>query len=503
MNVYLFAVVVILWYMLYRYRRRRVYELAALIPTAPEKIPYVGALQHSYNIMNNIIDLIHKYTDFAQNNGGFVKIWVGPMLYVGITNPEDVEFILKNCLEKADIVKLIRSIVGNAGIFAPVSIWTRRRKLLIPAFSPKIINSFMNILINQSEELAKQLSRHKKVGTGRFEAWSFISAYTLGSVCETALGIRINYVQNPDNKFLKAATNLFALMADRIFQVWLWPDVIYNCSSKSTEFYENLKTVYDLTDEIIQTKKEELKDEDIQLDSDSVIFGQSPKKVRCFLEHLILLSKNSGGFTDVELREEVITFLLAGTDTSSVAICNTLTLLAKYPKEQEKVYQEIVEVLGELDRPLEKDDLKEFKYLERVIKESLRLFPPAPLLIRKVTEETSMPTGVTLPADTGIIVSVWGISRDKKHWGPDADCFNPDRFLPDRKTGLFIPFSSGPRNCVGYQYALLSVKMALVGVLRRYKVVGQEEEGPAPKIDTKFTIMMKAKDNYQIALEAR
>ncbi|XP_038210556.1 cytochrome P450 4C1-like [Zerene cesonia] len=423
--------------------------------------------------------------------------------FIGLTNPEDVDFVLKNCLEKADVATLLRKAIGNAGIFAPVSIWTRRRKILIPAFSPKIINSFMGILVNQSEELAIQLSHHKMVGTGRFAAWPFISAYTLDSVCETALGIRINYLRNPDNMFLKAASNLFSLVADRVVQIWLWPDVIYNCIPSSTEFYENLKIVYDLTDKIIQQKKEELKDVDVQLDSENVIFGQNTKKVRCFLEHLILLSKNAGGFTDVELREEVITFLLAGTDTSSIAICNTLTLLAKYPKIQEKVYREIVEVLGEADRPLEKDDLKEFKYLERVIKETLRLFPPAPILIRKVTEETKMPTGVTLPADTGIIVSVWGISRDKKYWGPDADCFDPDRFLPDRKTGLFIPFSSGPRNCIGYQYALMSVKMALIAVLRRYRVIGEEENGPAPTIDTKFNIMMKAKDNYQLALEAR
>ncbi|KOB58123.1 Uncharacterized protein OBRU01_25527 [Operophtera brumata] len=72
------------------------------------------------------------------------------------------------------------------------------------------------------------------------------------------------------------------------------------------------------------------------------------------------------------------------------------------------------------------------RYLDRVVKESLRLFPPVPFIIRKVLEDTKLPSGRTMPAGSGIAVSIWGLHRDPKYWGPDAEHFDPDRFLPER-----------------------------------------------------------------------
>ncbi|XP_045493240.1 cytochrome P450 4C1-like [Colias croceus] len=502
MNLLLIGAVVVLWYMLYRYRRRRLYKLADRIPAVPADVADFQSFNFVYNLKDTITDQIKNVSYSTQKIGGLSKIWVGPLLYVVATNVNDVEYILKNCLEKANISKFLRYVIGNAGIFAPVSIWTRRRKVLITVFTPKIINSFMDILIKQSEELANQLYEQKAVGNGPFLAWPFVCSYTLDSVCETALGIRINYLRNPNNAFMKATADLMTMTTDRLFRAWLWPDWMYRFSPRSTQFADALKIVYDLTDDIIRKKRKELDNVEINLDNYETVFGQG-QKVRCFLEHLIILSKNNTGLNNVELREEVLTLLFAGSDTSSIVICNTLTLLAKYPKVQEKVYEELREVLGDTGRSVTKDDLKEVKYLERVVRESMRLYPPAPLLVRQTTEETKLPSGVTLPADTGVIMPIWGVGRDKEAWGPDADCFNPDRFLPENKTGPFLAFSSGPRNCVGYQYAMMSVKLALIAVLRRYKVIGEQELGPVPNINNQFNLVMKDKDGYPLTMEVR
>ncbi|CAK1550979.1 unnamed protein product [Leptosia nina] len=115
-------------------------------------------------------------------------------------------------------------------------------------------------------------------------------------------------------------------------------------------------------------------------------------------------------------------------------------------------------------RIVTKEDLQQLKLLERVLKESL-------------------PSGTILHPDSDIVISIYGIGRDPKEWGPDADCFEPDRFLPGRKTGLFIPFSCGPRNCLGYQLAFMSAKMALISILRRYKITGKIETSPAPQME--------------------
>ncbi|CAK1550978.1 unnamed protein product [Leptosia nina] len=464
--------VAVLWYLSFRQKRKRLYELAARIPEMKAKYPFIGVVQ--YTINNKDIPS-------------------------SLTDANDTEFILKKKMDKPNLLWLVRTVIGNSGIFAPVNIWTRRRKLTVPAFSPKIINSYIDILIQRSDNLSEGLSLANRVGTGPFQAWSHIFEYSIEVLFETAFGIDDSLSKEKKLAFLRNSTSILTLVTNRAFRIWYWSDLIYKCSASYTKFVEERKFTYDFTDEIIQKKRKELENsvDDTELQND-----ESVKTVRCFLDYLILLSSRDG-ITDIELREEVLTFLYAGTDTSSVAICTTLKLLAKYPKVQERVYKEIIEVLGDATRTITKDDLPKLKYLERVVKESLRLFPPVPFILRQVFEETELPSGTILPGDTNIIISLWAIGRDPQQWGADADCFDPDRFLPDRKTGLFIPFSCGPRNCIGYQFAFMSIKLALTAIVRKYRVTGEEENGPIPHIDCSYNIMMKAKDGYEIGLEMR
>ncbi|CAH2075151.1 unnamed protein product, partial [Iphiclides podalirius] len=481
------------------------YQLASAIPRPQKELPLIGIAHTLTGSTEDILSALQHYSYETMKKNGILRVWLGHILYFFVQDPVDLEVILKTCMEKDDLHRFIRCVIGNGGIFAPVAIWKRRRKILIPAFSPKIVDNFVKIFSEQSEHLAGRLS--ECVGRGKVGVWPYVSTYTLDAVCETVMGIKMKAQDNPKTLFLSAMQGILNLVCERIFHLWLQPDWLYKLFPQYSEHEKCVKVLHDFTNQVICKRREELKKEQTSRQETDQKFDLGNYQSQTFLDHLIRLSGGDKGYNNIELREEVLTLTIAGTDTSAVAIGYTLKLLGMYPKIQEKVVQEIQEVFGDSDRPLIKDDLLKLKYLERVVKESLRLFPPVPFIIRKVLQDITLPSGNVLPAGSGIVVNIWGIHRDPKYWGADAERFDPDRFSPERfklqHPCSYLPFSSGPRNCLGYQYALMSVKTALSTILRRYKIVVAAESGPVPHIKSKLDIMMKATDDYEVVLEKR
>ncbi|XP_014363766.2 cytochrome P450 4c21 [Papilio machaon] len=504
MFLWLLCLSIALCMILFKLKRRLLHRLASKIPGSDDELPFIGLAHKFTGTTEDILNSLQKYSYEAMKKNGILRGWLGHILYFIVVDPVDIEVLLKTSLEKDDLHRFIRNVIGNGGIFAPVPIWRRRRKIMVPAFSPKIVGTFMEIFSEQSEKLVTILS--ECAGKGEVTMEPYLCRYTLDSVCETTMGITINAQNNPDAPFLKALKNMLNLVCERIFHLWLQPEWLYKFFSQYTTHQKFLKEIQDFVDEVIQKKRREIKKEKYLKSEVDRNFGLSNYKTRSFLDLLIEFSGGENGYTDLELREEIITLTVAGTDTSAVSIGYTLKLLAMYPKVQDQLYQELLDVFGTSDRPIVKEDLSKLKYLERVVKESLRLFPPVPFIIRKVLKDILLPSGRILPAGSGAAISIWGLHRHPKYWGPDAEIFDPDRFLPERfdlkHACSYMPFSSGPRNCIGYQYALMSMKTALSAIVRRYKIIG-EESGPVPQIKSKIDIMMKAVDDYKICLEKR
>ncbi|CAH2107550.1 unnamed protein product [Euphydryas editha] len=500
MIVWLLFVVAVLWTIMFRFRRRRMYKLASAIPSSSAELPVIGVASSLVGNAEHVMLTLQKLSCEAMENDGIIKSWLNHILYFVICNPVDLEIILKNCLEKDDLHRFMQKVIGYGIIFAPVPIWRRRRKILVPAFSPKIVENFVEVFSEQSEILAQQLA--KKTGKGKFSIWPYLSAYNLDAVCETAMGVKINAQKNSNSPFLTSLNEILDIVCKRIFHLWLQPDWLFKLFPQYYKHQRHIKVLHDFTDDVIQKKRSELKIEEADIQ-----YNLSDYQRKSLLDLLISLSGGEKGYTDMELREEILTLSIAGTDTSAVATGYTLQLMAKYPEIQDKVYEELREVLGDSNRPILKEDLQKLKYLERVVKESLRLFPPVPFIVRKIETDIKLPSGRILPSGSGVVVSIWGCHRDPKYWGPDAEHFDPDRFLPERfnlaHPCSYIPFSNGPRSCVGYQYTLMSIKTTLSRILLNYKVIGEPETGPIPHIKVKLNIMMKAVDGYQVALEKR
>lgn len=184
-------------------------------------------------------------------------------------------------------------------------------------------------------------------------------------------------------------------------------------------------------------------------------------------------------YTPAELAGESFLVFSGGSETSSILVTFTCYELALNPDIQQRLRDEIAAGLDENDGNLTYDMLIGFKYLDMVVSESLRKYPPIPGAIRKCTKDYTIPgTSLTIEKGTAIQLFAYSLQRDPEHY-PEPEKFDPERFTPEnskvRNPFTYLPFSEGPRNCIGMRFGLMQSKLAIV------KLVSQFELTPTAK----------------------
>lgn len=268
------------------------------------------------------------------------------------------------------------------------------------------------------------------------------------------------------------------LIVHRGMSPWLHADWMYALSTDGKNFERCRRVMHAFTDGVIAQRRAarllEQQQESGQSDAAAAADANAdaderPKKRLAFLDLLL----DGGQLTARELREEVDTFMFAGHDTTTANIAWTVWLLANHPEVQERIYAELLE-LDAADPATAKTtirDLNAMKYLERVVKESLRLYPSAPIVGRMLTE-TVWADGYEIPTGTGVELHIHELHRDAR-WFEEPDRFDPDRWLPERSVGrhafAFLPFSAGSRNCIGQKFAMYEEKTVLAALVRSFR----------------------------------
>lgn len=168
--------------------------------------------------------------------------------------------------------------------------------------------------------------------------------------------------------------------------------------------------------------------------------------------------------SDREIRDEALTLLMAGHETTANAVAWTLYLIAKHPEVEERLRTELDGVLD--GREIRVADLGNLPYLERVLKEALRVYPPAWLLGRAAIEPVEI-GGYSIQPDANIIISPYVIHRNPRYFD-DPETFNPDRFLVEPTRYSYLPFGAGPRVCIGQPYALLEMAIITATLMGSY-----------------------------------
>jgi len=303
----------------------------------------------------------------------------------------------------------------------------------------------------------------------------YIPTFTLHSICETSMGISAKdnpEVQDNRAQYLKDIYKYGEMMFERICQPWLLIEFIFNLTKKGKVLQTISNSLHKFSSEVIKEREKQFTKDDILNINDVLNEEQefAPKKKLAMLDVLLSAKYRDGSIDDEGIREEVDTFIFEGHDTTGMSLCFTLMLLACNRECQDKAFEELTTVLG--DRPLEFSDLNELKYLERCIKESLRLYPSVPMISR-ISDGIVLSNGYKIPEGpyVNVVMHIFDLHRREDIY-PDPEKFDPDRFLPEvaakRHPYAYIPFSAGPRNCIGQKFAMIEMKAAMVSILRNF-----------------------------------
>ncbi|XP_049938559.1 cytochrome P450 4C1-like isoform X6 [Schistocerca serialis cubense] len=397
------------------------------------------------------------------------RLWLGPFAEVRITKPEHIEIVMasSDLITKADLYAFLHPWLGEGLLTSTGTKWHSHRKMITPAFHFTILDNFIEVFVEKAEVLVKLLK--SKADGQAFDIYPHITRCTLDIICETAMGTPVDAQNNEESAYVNAVYSIGELTIKRIFNPLLHNDFIFRISNTGKEFYRKLDILHEFTRKVIRDKKLSKMMEKIDEKTDEI----GRKRRVAFLDMLLAESEDGQKLTDQEVQEEVDTFMFEGHDTTSAAISWALVLLGHHPEIQENVHTELKDVF-ERDhfRGLTMQDLHNMKYLDMVIKEALRLYPSVPFIARKVTKDVQV-GGYRIPEGVTVTMQICHTHRDPDHW-PDPDRFDPDNFLPERVQGrhpfAYVPFSAGPRNCIGQKFAILEEKTVLSYVLRNFRV---------------------------------
>lgn len=190
-------------------------------------------------------------------------------------------------------------------------------------------------------------------------------------------------------------------------------------------------------------------------------------------------------------------FLLAGHETTATSLAFALHLLARHPEARARAQEEIDALPSQ---PFTAATADQLPYLTRVLKETMRLYPAAPLVGRRAVEETEI-DGHVIPAGADVLIAPWVTHRHPAHW-TDPDRFDPDRFTPDQETArhryAWLPFGGGPRACIGRHFSMLESVLALAVLLREYDI-----ETPDVDLPVTSAVTLQAVGEARVRVKAR
>lgn len=466
----------------------------------PKGLPALGNLMQLGTSTSSFFKTLWKWADVFREKGSYV-FYVGLRPVVVINNAEDAEVIFCNTrLESKAFDFVLRSWINDGLVFSKGQKWAFRRKLLTPSFHFSILSKFLVVFNEQAKQLTDKLCG--MVNETQVDIGQLLTLCSLDIACETLMGLKLKAQEGEGTEYIKAVQRISGVAVQRMTSPWYWNNAVFRRSALGKEEADCLKILHQTTMQVIRERKSKLKDvKDLIIDDMSQAFRK--RRRLALLDLLIEAQRQNNSFTDEGIQEEVDTFMFAGHDTVSSSTTFALYLLGRHPEVQRKVQKELDTVFGnDRERSVSVEDITKLEYLHCVVKESLRLLPPAPVIPRELDEDVNA-CGVTIPKGTTVFLGQFWLHRDPKQF-PNPEKFDPDRFLPGnseaRHKFAFLPFGAGHRNCIGQKFALMEEKVILATVLRKLNVTSLQT---MDEIGLTFELVLRTRDSIKVSLNFR
>jgi cytochrome P450 len=413
----------------------------------------------------------------AREFGDVVPIQLGTTTFYLVSDPADIELAFTNSKRfvKSALLRgpLMRRISGNGIFVSEGAFWTRQRRLMQPAFHRDEIASYANIMVAATTTMSAGWSNGMTI-----DIHSEMMRLTLAIVCKALFNADIGNSR---------CTEVGAAMEILTSQFAASPNLLRNIAGLFLPIgRRSFEAAAKRLDAVVDALIEE--------------HGSSRQEARDLLSTLMKARDEEGhAMTNRQIRDEVITLLLAGHETTALALTWTCVLLAQHPKIEASLVAELNRVLQ--DRMPRFEDWSCIAYLGKVIREAMRLYPPVWMTSRELADECKV-GGRTLAKGTQLFMSQWVLHRDPRFYS------NPIEFSPLRWTEDFIktlpkyayfPFGGGPRVCLGQSFAMLEITLVLATILQKWSL----RLGPGQEILPHPSLTLRPKGPVQMLLEKR
>uniref|UniRef100_A0A0K8VJ75 Putative cytochrome P450 311a1 n=3 Tax=Bactrocera latifrons TaxID=174628 RepID=A0A0K8VJ75_BACLA len=443
----------------------------------PRALPLVGNVQMISRLKPE--SLFKSVAEFRAKYCETYRLWLGPELWVFLHSPTETrEALHDTTLTRPVTFQQLSVLIGNGLLISHGKQWETHRRALSPAFHVNILNTFAPVIAQHGEELVRKL--HTTEGSP-VEVSDYLFACVLDAIIETSMGKQLNSLTDPHNRYLHAFHKTSELLFKRMTNPLLALDFIFQRTNMYRELSASIAVIYQLMATVIDERIAALKQQESLVSIAITAPAEEGicKQRRTLLDTLLTTQIGGEVLTRSEICDEVNTFVFAGVDTTTAAMCFVLYSLGKYPAEQHKLLTEIEEQLS-VGAELTSEALNRLIYLDLFIKEVLRYYTVVPITGRQTTSDTVI-GGRRYCAGITLWIDLYGLAHDAQYFDK-PDEFLPLRFTQTQKEHLppyvYMPFSGGPHICIGRNYALLIMKMFTVQILRNFvvKLRDQHEE---------------------------